>query len=415
MKVWRITCKFLLIAAGALACCTANADPAVPPIVPGDPRDGYEDAGYRTDSRRIPTGVGTPADLAELARNPPLGLPPLPEAAWPEPAAIRLGRRLFHDRRLSANATLSCAMCHVAEQGFTQNELRTPVGIEGRFVHRNAPTLYNVAYVPALFHDGREPRLEAQVWSPLLAHNEMGNTSRGQVLDRVRSLDDYAAAFAAAFADGLNETTLGQALASYQRALLSADSPFDRWYFGGDSAAVNDAAKRGFAVFVENDCAACHLLNTGHALFTDDDFHDTGIGYRAAQQQGVMPDKVQIAPGVIVEVDTDIPVPHVLDDGRGAITGNTEDRWRYRTPGLRNVALTAPYMHDGSIPTLEAVVAYYAAGGVPHPGQDPLIRPLNLSAEDARGLVTFLVSLTGSNVAALAADARAAPIGDAGR
>ncbi|MDH3642552.1 MAG: c-type cytochrome [Gammaproteobacteria bacterium] len=408
----RLSLKALGCIAAALVAAGAALEPAPPPIAPGDPRSGYEDESFRTASRQIATHPGDAAGLATLAQNPPLGLAPLPPGRQPVPAAIDLGRRLFFDRRLSGNATLSCAMCHIPEQGFTQHELKTPVGIEGRFVHRNAPSLYNIAYLPELFHDGREQSLEQQIWAPLLADNEMGNASRAAVLERLRRLDDYAEAFQVAFAGEINEATLGQALASYQRALLSADSPFDRWYLDGDAEAVSPAGKRGFGLFVRNGCANCHQLDVGHAPLTDDGYHDTGVGYRAERDHDKPLDRMQIAPGVIINIDTSIAVPFIEDSGRMAVTHKPEDRWRYRTPSLRNVAITGPYMHDGSIATLEAVVDYYAAGGVPHPGQDELIRPLDLDASDKRDLLEFLRSLTGSNVAELAADARSAPIGD---
>lgn len=342
----------------------------------------------------------------------PLGLPALPCDQQPRPGAVDLGKRLFFDRRLSANATLSCAMCHIPEQGFTQNELRTPVGIEGRFVHRNAPSLYNVAFLRILFHDGRERLLEQQIWAPLLAGNEMGNDSRRSVLERLRHLDDYSSQFRAVFSEEISEANLGHALASYQRTLVSADSAFDRWYFGGDFNAVSPSAKRGLTVFVASSCADCHQLHVGHALFTDHDFHDTGIGHRAALVRNEAPRMMQVAPGVIIEIDTTVTAPFIIDNGRMAITTDPADRWRYRTPSLRNVAMTGPYMHDGSIASLEGVVDFYAAGGAPHAGQSTLLRPLGLSAIQKRDLVEFLTSLTGSNVAALAADARLAPIGD---
>ena len=342
----------------------------------------------------------------------PLGLPALPCDQQPIPGAVDLGKRLFFDRRLSANATLSCAMCHIPEQGFTQNELRTPVGIEGRFVHRNAPSLYNVAFLRILFHDGRERLLEQQIWAPLLAGNEMGNDSRRSVLERLRHLDDYSSQFRAVFSEEISEANLGHALASYQRTLVSADSAFERWYFGGDFNAVSPSAKRGLTVFVASSCADCHQLHVGHALFTDHDFHDTGIGHRAALVRNEAPRMMQVAPGVIIEIDTTVTAPFIIDNGRMAITTDPADRWRYRTPSLRNVAMTGPYMHDGSIASLEGVVDFYAAGGAPHAGQSTLLRPLGLSAIQKRDLVEFLTSLTGSNVAALAADARLAPIGD---
>jgi len=394
---------FLLSLGGALW-STATA-------APPDPRAGYDSPAFRTATRSLDRPPGPAVDLAGLAASPPLGLPPID---WQPPGAdaIRLGQRLFFDRRLSVNGTLSCAMCHVPEQGFTQQELRTPIGVEGRSGSRNAPGLLNVAYRQTLFVDGRETALETQIWSPLLAHNEMANPTVGGVLARVAGLDDYTARFRAVFGEGVTMSTLGRALASYQRALLSADSAFDRWYFGGDAAALDAEAIRGFELFLAEGCVSCHQMGDDHALFTDHAFHDTGIGYRDPRRRGSTRQRITVAPGVVLDVDgTALPVP-AADLGRYRITGDPADRWRFRTPGLRNVALTAPYMHDGSLATLLDVVAHYSAGGTPHEGLDPRLRPLELTAAEQRALVRFLESLTGANAAALAQDARRTGVGD---
>jgi cytochrome c peroxidase len=378
----------------------------------GDVRDGYERPDYRTRSSALPTTAGRRLDLAGRSRAPPLGLPPLPVGQPPLRAgAVDLGRQLFFDRRLSANDTLSCGMCHVPEQGFTQTELLTPVGLEGRSVRRNAPALYNVTYRPALFRDGREQSLQAQVWSPLLADNEMGNASRETVIERVAGMEEYAERFAAIYPAGLTEETLSHALASYQRALLSGGSPFDRWYYGSDDTALGDDAQRGFEVFRRVGCGSCHLVEARHARFTDDGFHNTGVGYRGAGEPR-QPERIQIAPGVFTALGVAVAVPQVVDDGRFEVTGVEADRRRYRTPSLRNVAVTAPYMYDGSLPTLAAVVDYYAAGGTGDRLQDPRVRPLALSAGDKADLAAFLASLTGSDVNALAEDARSVGIAD---
>lgn len=378
----------------------------------GDPRDGYERSDYTTDSRQIGALTGQAADLLGLVKRPPLGLPPvaLPRSITAD--SINLGRRLFFDRRLSFNGTLSCAMCHVPEQGFTQYEQTTPVGIEGRVVKRNAPALYNVVYRRNLFFDGREETLEQQVWSPLLAVNEMGNPSIGVVLQRLRQTTNYETEFKEAFGRGIDIVSLGMALADYQRALISADSPFDRWYFSGVTEALSESAKRGFELFVDKECSACHQLENGFAHFTDDDFHDTGLGFDVAMQGPQTISRMQIAPGVIIDVDSDALPPTPNDLGRYEATGLPEDRWKFRTPSLRNVAITQPYMHDGSLATLRDVVDFYNNGGVPHDGQDERVRPLDLTERQIEDLIAFLDSLTGSNVDALAADARIAPIGD---
>lgn len=402
-----------------------TAEPSAAPqlSVPGDYKKGYEQASYQTRSRALDHRQGKKADLFALAGRPPLGLPavPVPQDNPLTGEKIELGRTLFFDRRLSLNNTFSCAMCHVPEQGFSSNELATAVGIEGRSVRRNSPTLYNVAYATLLFHDGRETRLEQQIWGPLLARNEMGNPSVGQVLDKIRRLDNYEELFETAFPGrGVSMETLGMALASYQRILISGDSPFDRWYYGGDANALSPSARRGFDIFSgKGGCSACHLVGKESALFSDNRLHNTGIGYR--ESMGIRPqtEPVVLAPGVVIEVDRaiidQVSETPAADVGLYEVTLNPDDRWKYKTPSLRNLTLTPPYMHNGSLSSLEEVIEFYDRGGVPNPLLDPLIRPLNLDQREKQDLLAFLRSLTGSNVDTLVADAFAAPIGDTGR
>lgn len=385
---------------------------------PGDFREGYESADYQTNSTSLQARRGQEADLLAVLEKPPLGLPviPVPDDNPVTEDKVQLGRKLFFDRRLSANNTLSCAMCHIAEQGFAQNELKTPVGMQGRSVRRNAPTIYNTAYLNRLFHDGREFSLENQVWAPLLAVNEMGNLSIGTVIERIRSLADYDDLFERAFGRGPDIQTIGMALASYERTLVSGNSSFDRWYFGKDKTTIGESAQRGFALFRgKARCIACHTVAQKFALFTDDDFHNTGIGYYATMRPASAKLEVLLAPGRPERVETDIlratGTEQFHDLGRYEVTGLPADRWRYRTPTLRNVALTAPYMHDGSLPSLRDVLLFYNRGGVPNEVLDPLISPLGLSDAEIDDLLSFLQSLTGSNVDALVSDAFAAPIG----
>ena len=385
---------------------------------PGDVRDGYERADYRTNSASLQARRGSEADLIAVVESPPLGLPPIP-APTDNPITVdkvQLGRKLFFDRRLSANNTVSCAMCHIAEQGFSQNELRLPVGIEGKSVRRNAPSIYNTAYLDRVFHDGRETSLENQVWAPLLADNEMGNVSIGVVIERIRALDDYDERFSRAFGRGPDMQTVGMALASYERVLVSGDSAFDRWFYGGDEDALSKPAQRGFAVFRgKGRCVACHSVSEEFALFSDGRFHNTGIGYFATMRPADTELDVLLAPGHVERVETDLSrttgTTVFRDLGRYEVTGDPDDRWKYRTPTLRNVELTAPYMHDGSLPTLRDVVLFYNRGGIPNEVLDPLIVPLGLDDTEIDDLLAFLRSLTGSNVDSLVADAHAAPIG----
>ncbi|MGH8531970.1 MAG: cytochrome c peroxidase [Gammaproteobacteria bacterium] len=357
------------------------------------------------------------ADSTRWALDPPLGLPqvPVPADNPLTEAKVALGRMLFYDRRLSLNNTMSCAMCHIPDQGFTNNALAAPAGIEGRSVRRNAPSLYNVAYQEHLFHDGREISLETQVWSPLLARNEMGAPSVGWVLDKVRRSPDYQGLFERAFGRPAGMTTIGQAIASYERTLISGNTPFDRWYYGGNRTALGRDAQRGFKLFTgKARCGACHALGHDHALFTDQEPHNTGIGWQRSMHTRAAEAAAPIAPGLTVakHLLEAVSEPPPSDLGRYEVTQDPADRWRYKTPSLRNVALTAPYMHDGSFATLADVLAYYNRGGYAAPDRDPLIETLGLSTMEQNDLLVFLESLTGDNVREIAADGLAAPVGD---
>lgn len=407
---WLLLVSVLLL--GAPDPGRADAHVAVSPERAGGTVESRQSDAPERAGGTVPSQQG---DVPQTA--PPLGLPVMevPADNRLTRARINLGRKLFFDRRLSFNRTLSCAMCHIPEQGFTQNELRTPVGIEGRFVKRNAPSLYNVGYRQRLFYDGREFSLENQVWEPLLRVNEMANPAVGHVIETLRESADYRGLFEAAYGRGPGVETIGQALASYQRSLVSAGSPFDRWYFGGEEQALGEDAKRGFALFTGSGCSACHTMAADHALFSDGGFHDTGIGYaRAMLSTPVHSATVRLAPGVEVVPLVRFARPEANDLGRYEATGKPADRWRYLTPSLRNVALTAPYMHDGSLPDLASVLRFYNEGGIPHPGLDPLLHPLGLTPAQLGDLESFLRALTGDNIDQLRDDGRSEAIGDTG-
>jgi cytochrome c peroxidase len=367
------------------------------------------------DSRRTPGTVNPNTNIVIF--QPPLGLPPVPVP--PDnpisPAKIDLGKKLFMDRRLSHNDTLSCAMCHVPEQGFTSNELGAAIGMEGRSLRRNAPTIYNVAYIEQLFHDGREFSLENQVLGPLTNQDEMANPSIGYVIEKIKIMPDYRGLFEGVFdGKGPSVVAIGQAIASYERSLLSARSPFDRWRYGGDSKALTAQEIQGLRLFTGRaQCFSCHTVGEKSALFTDNGFHNTGIGWSRTMNSNKTKYRVRLAPGVYVEVDEKSihsnSEPIQGDVGRYEVTLNPADSWAYRTPTLRNVALTGPYMHDGSIQTLEEVVEFYDKGGIDNAGKDTRLKPLNLTSAEKSELVAFLRALTGDNVQALVKSARMAP------
>ncbi len=388
----------------------------------GDVKVGYESASYQTRAQSLESRRGTSADLQMYLSMPPLGLPaiPIPVDNPITSAKIQLGKQLFFDRRLSLNNTFSCAMCHVPEQGFSSNELATAVGIEGQTVRRNSPTIYNVAYLERLFLDGRESTLEQQIWGPLLAHNEMGNPSVGYVIDKISAIPGYREQFERVFEGRPNTMeTVGMAIASYERMLVSANSPFDRWYYGDEEEALSEEQKNGFKLFNgKANCSACHHVTEEFALFTDNQLHNTGLGYQQSMSKSPAETRIQIAPGehVVVRgnIVADASEPPPNDLGQYEITQDPDDRWKYRTPSLRNIALTAPYMHNGSLSSLEEVINFYNLGGIRNEQLDPLIRPLSLSDDETRALLAFLIALTGDNVDLLVADAFAVPVGNTG-
>ncbi len=388
-----------------------------PSINYAESREGYANGVYRSQSTSLEVN-GIQMNLLEEASGGALGLPKLQSLAHYTSEQVQLGRKLFFDRRLSHNNTISCAMCHVPQQGFTSNELSTAVGMEGRTVRRNTPTLFNVAYYDHFFHDARETSLENQIWLPLLAHNEMANPSVGQVLKKVAAIPEYREGLQTIYGSAKpSMQQIGELFAAYQSTLISANSRFDQWKFGGKQDALSSLEKQGYELFsTKAGCIACHTIEPDHALFTDQRVHNTGVGFQRAHNNNNKPRPVTLAPGVVLNIDPSVyaaaaeqPQP---DTGYYEITLDPDDRWKYRTPTLRNVSITAPYMHDGSLSSLTDVVEFYNQGGIDNPTHSSLIQPLGLDNNEVSALVAFLMSLTGDNVSHLIADAIAAPIGD---
>jgi cytochrome c peroxidase len=334
---------------------------------------------------------------AEPRKQDVLGLPLVNQIS--DQRAAALGRRLFMDKRLSATGRMSCATCHVPGEGFTQTGRATPEGRNGQPLRRNAPTLLNVGLATPLMHDGAAASLEVQMLTPLLDGNEMGNGSFAEVEARVAAVPGYVTTFAAVFGSPPTIADIGKSLAAYQRSLLSGNSAFDRWRFGGDDQAMPAAGRRGFLLFTgKAGCSGCHDVGQHSAAFTDNLMHNTGVGLAGATRA------VKIARHDAATVD----FAQGGDRGRHEVTGQPADLYRFRTPTLRNVARTAPYMHDGSIATLTDVVQFYDRGGGANANLDPAIKPLELNDRDIADLVVFLESLTGANIGRLAKEAEAA-------
>jgi len=350
------------------------------------------------------------------AESPPLGLPavPIPAGNPQTPAKIALGDKLFHDERFSSTGDVSCATCHAREKAFTDTPLEVSEGIEKLTGTRNAPTVLNSAYFTTQFWDGRSPDLEDQALHPFVNPVEMGLADHEPILEIVRSDPEYAEAFETVFGktgDGITMKEVTQAIASFERTQVFGDSAFDRWYYGRDATALTEAQKRGFELFVnEGRCVSCHRVEQTQALFTDNRFHNIGVGINDIQ--GDVPDLTReflkaeyTLSEVDIEILTDVKTSEL---GRFAITRTFDDLGSFKTPTLRNIELTAPYMHDGSLATLRDVIVHYNNGGVTVAG-DPVndflsggIRPLDLADSEIDDLVAFLESLTSPEVARLA-------------
>jgi cytochrome c peroxidase len=355
--------------------------------------------------------IGTSEDsLHNLARNgadlrqPPLGLPPLAIAAQDFGAStslqhrrISLGRMLFFDRSLSSNGTMSCAMCHVPDQGFTSNATSLSVGLEGKSLRRNAPSLLNVAWMQVLFHDGRAKTLEEQAWMPLLHPDEMGNPSEAAVLQKIRANARYLQAFAAAYpGQSVTRSTVAHAIAQFERTLVVANTRFDRWRFGGEFGAMSPPEIKGYELFAgKAGCARCHTIERTYALFTDQKFHATGAGRQRQDDRRL---SVQVSPDQRLSIDANTLKPFAesrqVDLGRFEVTGLAQDRFAFRTPTLRNVAKTAPYMHDGSLASLDAVIDFYAQGGGRISDGSSVLPPIALDPAEKKALVHFLHALS---------------------
>lgn len=361
------------------------------------------------------------AGVASAAADPPLGLRPVPiPADNPQtPQKIALGNRLYHEARFSADGTVSCATCHEEDKAFTDGK-PVSTGVHGQHGTRNAPTVVNAAYMEHLFWDGREPDLEGQSKQPPVNPVEGGLPSHQPMLEVVRNDPSYVDAFREVFGvepDQITIDHIAKAIASFERTIVAGDSPFDRWHFGGDEDAVSDAAKRGFTVFTgQGRCVSCHQIEQDQALFTDNRFHNIGVGFKNIQgREEEIAQKFIQAKAEGADVDkTVLSDPDASELGRFAVTENINQIAAFKTPTLRNIDLTAPYMHDGSQKTLEDMVNFYNNGGRVH-ADDPVspflsggIRPLNLTDQQKADLVAFLKTLTSPTIAAQASAAQPA-------
>lgn len=310
---------------------------------------------------RPPLGIET--DLGS-----PLALNYPRRTALPTPERIRLGRWLFHDRRLSVDGTVSCASCHRSQNGYSTTE-RFVAGAYGRQGPRKALSLVNVAWTiyPHYFRDGRAESLEQQVLMALTSETEMGNTVQG-VEHTVRSITGYRSYFDAAFGTGdLTVDHIIHALTDYERTLMSGNATWDRWKKRATSLdSLSTLALGNRLFFGKAGCQRCHHGQN----FADSRFHNTGIGW-------------------------DTRTESFTDQGRYSVTKEDAHRGHFKTPTLRDIAKHSPYMHNGSLATLQDVIAHYNKGGTANPYLSPELKPLNLTATEQGALVVFLEALTG--------------------
>ncbi len=292
----------------------------------------------------------------------PIGFPEpnIPEDNRPTQNRIDLGRKLFFDPILSRDNTISCGSCHNTDKKMTDG-LQFSNGIDGQKTERNSMTILNVAYQPSLFWDGGVPNLEQQVIAPIENHLEM-DFNVNFVVDRLLAHPEYPALFQKAYNLPPSAYTLVRAIANFERTLFTGKSRFDEYQYDKKSSALTDAEKRGMDIFMgeKGECFHCH----GGYNFTDYNFRNNGLYLSYA------------------------------DSGRARITGESSDAGKFKVPSLRNIELTAPYMHDGSLQTLEQVIEHYNSGGKLHPNKSGLIQPLNLSEQEKLDLISFLKTLS---------------------
>lgn len=299
------------------------------------------------------------AQAQQALGDPPAGLKPLkiPDDNPLTAAKVELGKQLYFDPRLSSDNTVSCASCHDPQKGWSNGE-RFATGVRGQQGGRSAPTIINSAYHPLQFWDGRANHLEGQALGPIENPIEM-DLSLDDLMKKLDGIQGYKSQFDSAFSDGLTKENIAKAIASFERTILSGNAPYDR-FKAGDTSALSEEAQLGRKLFFgKANCSACH----SGPNFSDAAFHNIGVGMDDAEP----------------------------DLGRYVVSKLEGDKGAFKTPTLREIKRTAPYMHDGRFATLEEVIDYYNKGGTPNPQLDEEMFPLKLTDEEKKALKIFLV------------------------
>lgn len=303
----------------------------------------------------------TPYKL-EIPENFPAPVIPMDNPLTEE--KVNLGKALFFDPILSRDSSVSCASCHEQKLAFTDGK-SLAIGIDDKIVPRNSMPLFNLIYAPELFWDGANPSLETQAIHPIVAENEM-DADLNLILERLQRNSRYGSLIEDAYGEAINGENIAaflvDALASYQRTLISGNSPYDRFVLG-DSSALNEEEKRGMALFFNHERGECFHCHT-EPFFTDFTYQNNGL------------------------------YEEYKDEGRKRVTGRDNDEGKFKVPSLRNIEYTAPYMHDGSMASLEEVVDHYAKGGNKHRNQSILLDNIEFSESEKQDLIAFLKALS---------------------
>ncbi|MGQ0446521.1 MAG: cytochrome-c peroxidase, partial [Beijerinckiaceae bacterium] len=347
--------------------------------------------------------LAAPANPGPLKLALPPGISPqlyalaVPPGREPTAQLAALGEKLFKDKRLSVDDTVACETCHDPAKGFTDHRgnRATSAGVQDQSGQRNAPTVLNAMFQASQFWDGRAPTLEDQAKLPILNPIEMGQKSPGDVVAKVAKLQEYSDAFKSLLGRDLTYEDIAAAIAAFERTQYSANSPFDR-FLAGDAQAINDSAQRGWALFQgKGRCSSCHAFNAVSPLFSDQKFHNIGI---AAHKQNFteLARKVLavLRTGDTKQIDELALQTNYSELGRFLVTKNPADIGAFKSETLRNIGITGPYMHDGSLATLWDVMDHYNKGGVPNPFLDGGMQRLALSEAEIDDLVAFMFTLT---------------------
>src|SRR5208282_4895110 len=349
---------------------------------------------------QAPVTSGKPAPLKPAL---PLGISSqlyaLTVAPGQEPTAqlAALGDKLFDDKRLSVDDSVACKTCHEPTKGFTDHRgnSATSAGVQDKHGQRNAPTVLNAMFQASQFWDGRSPTLEEQAKLPILNPVEMGQKTPEDVVAKVAKIPEYSDAFKSLFGREPTYDDIAAAIAAFERTKYSGNAPFDR-FLAGNPQAISDQAQRGWALFQgKGRCSSCHAFNVVSPLFSDQKFHNIGIAAHVKN----FSELARNALGILKSGDTkqidEVAIQTSYSElGRFLVTKNPADIGAFKSETLRNIGVTAPYMHDGSLATLFDVVDHYNKGGVPNPFLDGGMQRLALSEAEIDDLVAFLFTLT---------------------